>query len=94
MALEEGGVVLGEVRVGGGIPPLHRTLVGLQLAGEDLEQGGMGVLVVAHEGDLVVMVHDEGDLVQRFTPSMVLETSVTKRMSLPTSRSGEKATQG
>ena len=29
-----------------------------------------------------------------FTPSMVLLTSVTKRMSLPTSRSGEKATQG
>ena len=29
-----------------------------------------------------------------FTPSMALLTSVTKRMSLPTSRSGVKPTQG
>ena len=62
--LEELGVVLREVGEGGGLAPLDGALVGLQLAGEDLEQGGLGVLVVAHEGDLVPVAHDEAHLVQ------------------------------
>ena len=43
---------------------LHGALVGFHLAGQDLEESGVGVLVVAHEGDLVPVAHDEGHLVQ------------------------------
>ena len=62
--VEEGGVVLGEVGEGGGLAPLHGALVGLPLAGENLKEGSVGVLVVAYKGDLVPVAHDEGHLVQ------------------------------
>ena len=47
--LEVGGVVLGEVGEGGGLAPLDGALVGLQLPGQNLEQDGVGVLVVRSE---------------------------------------------
>ena len=67
-ALEVGRVVLGEIGEGGGLSPLHCPLVGLHLAGQDLKQGGVGVLIVTHKGDLVPVTHNEGDLVQHLHP--------------------------
>ena len=57
-------VVLGEVSLGGGHTPFIGAFIRLHLAHEDLEEGGFRQLVSAHEGDLVVVSHDEGDVVQ------------------------------
>ena len=64
VVVEFPGVVLGEIGLAGGHAPLVGALVRLHLAGQDLEQGGLRELVAAHEGDLVVVSQDEGDVVQ------------------------------
>ena len=65
VALEVLGVVLGQVGADGGDAPLDGTLVGLQLAHQDLHQSGLGQLIFADKGDLVGAVDGEVDLVQQ-----------------------------
>ena len=60
-----GGIVLRQIAADGGHAPLDAALVRLQLAHEDLEQGGLRQLVFAHEGDLVPPVHGEIHFVQQ-----------------------------
>ena len=64
VAVEVGGVVLGQVAADGGNAPLDAALVGLQLAHEDLEEGCLSQLVFAHKGDLVRAAHGEIHIVQ------------------------------
>ncbi len=52
--VEFGAVVLGEIRLGGREPPFVAALVRLHLAGEDLEEHGLGLLVGADEGHFVL----------------------------------------
>ena len=65
VALEVGGVVLGQVGADGGDAPLDGTFIGLQLAHQDLHQSGLGLLVLTDEGNLVVLANGEVDLVQQ-----------------------------
>ena len=64
--LKECGVVLGEVGLGSADAPFNGALIGLQLAHENFEHGGLGNLIVAHKGNLVIFVHDKADLIQHF----------------------------
>ena len=64
VVVKEGRVIQWEVTGGDGGAPLVAALVRLQLAHEDLEEGGLGQLVLPHEGDLIAFVHPEADVVQ------------------------------
>ena len=50
--------------MGHGLAPLYRAFIGFQFAGEDLEEGGVCQFVIANESDLIIVVDDEGDLIQ------------------------------
>ena len=62
--IEEGGVIQWEIAGGNGGAPLVGALVRLHLAHDDLEQGGLGDLILAYKGDLISLVHPEGHIVQ------------------------------
>ena len=56
-------VVHGEIALGGADAPFDAALVRLHLPGKQLEQGGDRDLVAADDGDLVVPVHGEAEVV-------------------------------
>ena len=57
-------VVLAEIRLAGRDAPLVGAFIGLHVAHEDLEQSCLGQLLASDESNLVVVAHDEGDIVQ------------------------------
>ena len=57
-------IVLREVCLGGCDTPLIAALIRLQLAHENLEQRCLCKLLAADERDLVLMSHDEGNIVE------------------------------
>ena len=64
VVVEVGAVLLREIGVVMVTPQRKLPLSGSSLAGEDLEEGRPGEAVVADEGDLVPLVHGEGEVVE------------------------------
>ena len=62
--VELAGVVLAEVGLAGRDAPLVGPFIRFHVAHEDLKEGGLGQLLAADEGDLVLVPHDEGDIVE------------------------------
>ena len=62
------GVVLGEIGLGGGKPPLVAAGIRLHLPGQNLEKHGLGPLIRPHQGHFVLTAQDEGDIVQNPLP--------------------------
>ncbi len=60
------GIIFREVGLSNGNPPLKLTLIGLHLPGEDFEQGGIGQLVLPHEGYFLAPHDYKANIVEHF----------------------------
>ena len=63
-AVEVCGVVLREVRLGGGYAPFEASLVGFQFFHQNLEQRRGDNIIFGEEGDLIALVDTETDVVE------------------------------
>ena len=64
LGVEELGVVLLEIGLRGSDAPLVGAAVGLHVAHQNFEEGGLRLLLGADERDLVIVLDDKGDVVE------------------------------